>query len=209
MRTNQRPAPAHASGILDRFARRTDGATAVETIFILPIFFAMVFSTIEVGWVFFRTAMVEQAIADSGRKVLTGQAPPSQKVQQDEEGNPLDLLDEDEGRDLGRDEFFWDLCERVQFFGDCLERLSVEVLAFPTMEALLEDQSVITCPNEPGFKFNQMPYDPGSRNSYTIVRACFVVDVYTPGIGIDLRSNPDGTKSLIAIQVRRNEPYKS
>lgn len=201
--------PARRTGLLRRFARRADGATAVETIFILPIFLAMVFSTIEVGWVFFRTAMVEQAVMDSGRKVLTGKAPPSQKILVDEDGNPLTEQEAKDAQDLGRDEFFWDLCERVQFFGDCLDKLAIEVLAFPTMQALLDDQTKITCPNEPGYKFNKMPYDPGSRNSYTVVRACFVVDVYTPGIGLDLRSNPDGTKSLIAVQVRRNEPYKS
>ena len=200
--------PVRASGLLARFARRTDGATAVETIFILPIFLAMVFSTIEVGWVFFRTAMVEQAVMDSGRKILTGKAPPSQKVQPEDDAD-LTLLESEGIQDLGRDEFFWDMCERVQFFGDCLNKLAIEVLAFPTLEALLDDQTTVTCPNEPGYKFNKMPYDPGSRNSYTVVRACFIVDVYTPGIGLDLRQNPDGTRSLIAVQVRRNEPYKT
>ena len=191
--------------LIRRFARRTDGMAAIETAFVLPIFFGLTFATMEASWLFLRTSIIEQSVAASGRRVLTGLAPASQEVQ----GTPDEEAERDGIQDLGRDEFFAELCARVRSFGDCDERLSVEVKAFNTLQELVADQTQMTCPNDTGYKFNKMPYDPGSRNSYTLVRACFVVDAFTPGIGLDLRQNQDGTKSIIATHVRRNEPYKT
>lgn len=196
---------ARKPGLFRRFARRSDGVAAIETALVLPIFFGLVFATMEASWLFFKTSIVEQAVAASGRAVLTGLAPDSQEVQ----GTPQDEADENGVQDLGRDEFYADLCQRVRAFGECRERLSVEVKAYNTLEELVADQTEITCPNAPGYRFNKVPYDPGTRNSYTLVRACFLVDAFTPGLGLDLRQNPDGTKSIIATHVRRNEPYRT
>lgn len=180
---------------LRRFVRRTDGATAIEAIFIIPLFFAMVFSTFEVGTVFYRTSMVELTATDMTRLVLTGRAPKPGAA-----GGTASCS-------AGRECFFDAVCERVSTFGNCDAKLSVEVQSFDTIQEVLDDTTLMTCPNQTGYDPALMDYDPGDRNTYTRVRICYLLDVINPALGLSLQDNTDGTKSVIAVQIRRNEPF--
>lgn len=184
--------------LLRRFGRRTDGVTAIETAFILPIFLGLVGSTFEVGWVFFRTATVEAVASDAARMVMTGRAPQAGAIQ-------------GASCATGSDCFYERICDRVEVFGDCDDHLSVEVRSFETMTEAVAYTTAATCPNSAGYDRSQMEYDPGDRNSYAMVRICFTAKTFNPLIkgGVDLADNEDGTKAIIAVQVRRNEPFLS
>lgn len=181
---------------LYRFRRETDGATAIEAVFIIPIFFALVFSTFEVGYVFFRTAVVETVASDAARMVVTGRAP---------RAGPIAGAACASGSEC----FYNTICGRVEVFGDCDEHLSVEVRSFETMAEASAYTAAAICPNTTGYDRTEMEYDPGDRNSYAMVRICFTARSFNPAVGINLAHNDDGTKSLVAVQIRRNEPYLS
>ena len=59
---------------LRRFARRQDGAAAVEFAFIAVPFLALLFAILETALVFFAGQSLESAVADTGRLIMTGQA---------------------------------------------------------------------------------------------------------------------------------------
>ncbi len=57
-----------------RFARRQEGAAAVEFAFIAAPFLALMFAILETGLVFFAGQTLENAVSDSARLIMTGQA---------------------------------------------------------------------------------------------------------------------------------------
>ena len=60
--------------VLRRFARRQDGAAAIEFAMVAAPFLAMVFAIMETAIVFFAGQALETAAADSARLIMTGQA---------------------------------------------------------------------------------------------------------------------------------------
>lgn len=165
---------------------------------IAPIFFAIVFSVFEVGNVFFRQSVVEQAAHTSARQVRVGKAIAGTYVNEDAaEGECA----------TGRECFWDDVCELVEMFGDCATRLSVEVQQFSSFSDLIANDDVMQCPNSPGYTFDAQPYEPGGANDVIRVRICYLIDTFNPAIGIKLGDNEDGTRSIIAVAIHRNEPY--
>ena len=181
---------------LRALARRTDGATAIEAAMIMPLFFGMVFSTFEIGFFFYRTATIEAVATDAARLVITGRAPQAGTV---------------EGRDCatGSACFYDTICERVDTFGDCQTQLTVEVRSFETMVEAAAYDVAATCANAAGYEKAAMEYDPGDRNAYAMVRICFNVKSFNPMLGLNMAKNDDGTRSVVAVQIRRNEPFLS
>jgi Flp pilus assembly protein TadG len=59
---------------LARFARRQDGAGAVEFAMVALLFFALTFAILETALVFFANQTLQAAAGDSGRLIMTGQA---------------------------------------------------------------------------------------------------------------------------------------
>src|SRR5437016_13647790 len=57
-----------------RFARREDGAAAVEFAMVAAPFLALMFAIMETALVFFASQTLETAVADSARLIMTGQA---------------------------------------------------------------------------------------------------------------------------------------
>ena len=57
-----------------RFARRNDGAAAVEFGMVAAPFLALMFAIMETALVFFASQTLETAVADSARLIMTGQA---------------------------------------------------------------------------------------------------------------------------------------
>ena len=182
--------------IFKRFIQAKDGSVAVEAIFVTPVFFALVCSLIEIGAVFYRTAMIDLAANDMARVVLTGQAPAKGVA-----GAIVGVCD------AGSECFFDQVCERVSVFGDCDDKLSVEVASFDTIGELVTYSSTLECPNAPGYTQAGQPYDPGDRLTYTYVRVCFLIDILNPIVGATFATNDDGTRSIISVAIRRNEPY--
>ena len=183
-------------GTLFRFARDRNGSVAVESAFIIPIFFVMMISLMEVGAYFYRVSMIDSATNEMTRIITTGQAPAVGVA-----GGIAGACAN------GRECFFDRVCDRVEMFGDCDDRLSVEVAAFDTIDEVLSYSATISCPNTPGYSQAGQPYDPGDRNQYIFLRVCFLIEVLNPAIGSTIHTDGATTRSVVAIAIRKNEPY--
>lgn len=60
--------------LLGRFRRNQDGATAVEFGMVAIPFFALMFAIFETGLLFWTTQALEEAVSQTSRRLLTGQA---------------------------------------------------------------------------------------------------------------------------------------
>lgn len=185
--------------LISLFRKKTDGSTAIETAMVAPVFFALTFSTFEVGHVFFKQSIIEEAAYAAARQVRVGQAVAADYVNEDASGDECST---------GRECFYDDVCERVEIFGDCSKYLSIEVRQFASFEEVVAaaDEGM-KCPNNPGYVFDAQPYEPGRRNEVIRVRICYLIRTFNPAIGLNLANNEDGTRSIIAIAIHRNEPY--
>ncbi|EJL27990.1 Flp pilus assembly protein TadG [Caulobacter sp. AP07] len=69
-RPNRSPA---RSGLMRRFARAEDGATAVEFAFVAIPFFGLIFAILELGLVFLVSITLENALMNLDRQIRTGE----------------------------------------------------------------------------------------------------------------------------------------
>jgi hypothetical protein len=175
------------------------GTTAVETALIAPIFCVTVFSCFEVGHVFYKQSVIEQAAHDAARQVRVGRAVAADYVNDTPENGECAS---------GRDCFYEEVCDRVSMFGSCADHLSIEVQQFESFADLVANGGdPMQCPNSPGFDFDAQPYDPGNRNDVIRVRICYLIRTFNPAVGVNLGTNDDGTRSIVAVSIHRNEPY--
>ncbi|MBB4660069.1 TadE/TadG family type IV pilus assembly protein [Parvularcula dongshanensis] len=182
--------------VLKNFARKTDGVTAIESVFIIPVFFALVFSTFEVGYVFFTTAMVEQSTSINARRVKVGRAFKPGLQYNAEPGECQ----------TGMECFFDSICSGLIITSNC-DNLAVEVRRFDSFADIPNDE--MNCRDDEGFKFDEQLYEPGDKNDIIRVRVCYNLQTVNPTVGLNLAQNDDGTRSIIAVQIMRNEPFLS
>lgn len=166
------------------------GAAAVEFALVAPVFFALLFSIFEAGYFFFVSSAVDQAAARAGRLIRTGQA-------------------QDSGAPVTKQDFFDEICEVVKHFGDCNDRLTVEVESFDDFAGLAASLSAPTCRSAGTAAVNAIPYDPGAERQIVRVRICYNHKTINPGLGLDLAQAADGSRELVATIVFRNEPFSS
>ncbi len=168
------------------------GVVAVEFALLAPIFFGMMFSILEVGWVFFTEAVVQRAEKDAIRMIRTGQV---QQISQD--NNP----------DAQRQAVFDKVCRFVSAFGSCEEELAVEVETFDSFKALAESNNDVTCSDNAGYAAGSTSFEPGDEESIVRMRICILYDTLNPLIGISLKSTEGDGNRMIAQHIFRNEPY--
>src|SRR5262245_31085100 len=65
---------SRGAALIQRFARREDGAAAIEFAMVAAPFLALVFAIMETAIIFFAGQVLETAAADSARLIMTGQA---------------------------------------------------------------------------------------------------------------------------------------
>ena len=102
---------------LRRFARRQDGAAAVEFAFIAVPFLALLFAILETALVFFAGQTLEAAVSDSARLVMTGQAQTGVSPTTGTVG-------------FNKTDFKNAVCDRVYGLFDCQSKLYVDVRSY-------------------------------------------------------------------------------
>lgn len=168
----------------DRF-----GSTAVEFAMVAPIFLAIVFSVIEVGWYFFVTNSVQQATANAARLIRTGQA---------------------HSANMSKKAFFDEICDVVDTFGACKKNLTIDIARYESFGALAADLSAPQCrdrddPSIKGAQFKKADY--GGQREIIRVRVCFLYKPVNPGVGLNLAQTEHGERKIIAVEIFRNEPF--
>ena len=167
------------------------GSTAVEFAIVAPIFLMMMFSSFEVGWFYFANSAVDAAVGDAARLIKTGQV-------QRWGGDNDDKLDA----------LYNDICDVVQAFGGCDNKLTIEVKTFNSFAALASDNTPPTCADAPPDQVDAIPFVPGGELAIVRVRVCYIYNTINPAIGMNLSEPGTNHRRLISTMIFRNEPYE-
>lgn len=171
-----------------QFVRCRSGSSAVEFALIAPLFFALTFSIIEAGYFYFVESAVEAANAKASRLIRTGQA---------------------QQNSITREAFYNEICDVVKLFGDCEQRLTVDVARYSTFGELAADTAAPICRDADPAAVAAAPYQAGGARDIVRVRVCYMHKSFNPGLGLNLEKARGGAVKMISTSVFRNEPYDS
>lgn len=170
-----------ARGLARRFRHNRKGSAAVEFAMVAPFFFALLFAIIEVGLFFFAGQVLETAVQDASRLILTRQAQDSKMKQ---------------------DDFRREVCDRGKALFNC-DGVYVDVQNYGgdfTKVSLVP-------PIDKNKNFiDNMKYDIGGPGDIIVVRVFYKWPLFVTGWGFDPSNLADGNRLLMATAAFRNEP---
>jgi len=173
------------------------GSAAVEFAIVAPIFLVMMFSMFEIGWFYFANSVVDASVADAARLIKTGQLQQSSGTAEEHS-----------------DALFEGICDVLDKFGDCNDRLTVEVKKYASFEELSDDTAPATCADAPPGDIDAIEFEPGTESEIVRVRICFLYTTVNPIVGmkhikaVKLGESGGNERRLISIMIFRNEPYE-
>ncbi len=184
------PTPVRsAAGIRSRtrcFRRNARGSAAVEFALVAPLFFALLFATLEFALMFFASQYLETVTQDSARMILTGEA---------------------QGAKFDKAQFKTTLCNRVVALFDCENGVMIDVKAYSSFAAITaEDLAPPIDPDTKNF-IDNMRYEPGGAGEIVMVRVFYQWQLYVIGLGFDISNLAGGKRLLMATAAFRNEPF--
>lgn len=166
-----------------RLMRDRRGASAVEFAFVAAPFFALMFAIIETAAVFFASQVLETAVQDSARKIMTGQA---------------------QAASFTQSQFKQDVCSRIYGLLDCANGIYVDVRKFTTFGNVTLPKPVDASNN---FVSSDFVYQPGGPGDIVVVRLFYLWPVYVSVLGFNLSDVSGGKRLLSASAAFRNEPW--
>jgi Flp pilus assembly protein TadG len=167
-----------------RFARRQDGAVAVEFGLILLPFLALMFGIMETALVFFADQTLETAVADSARLIMTGQA---------------------QTQSLTAATFKNAVCARIYGLFNCSTGVYVNVQTYSSFGSITYTPPLDSNNNLVSSNF---VYQPGGPGDIVVVQLFYQWPIYVSLMNLSNLSNMSGNKRLlIATAAFRNEPY--
>ncbi|HVX98816.1 MAG TPA: TadE/TadG family type IV pilus assembly protein [Pseudorhodoplanes sp.] len=169
---------------VDRFARRNDGAVAVEFALVAAPFLALVFAIIETAVVFFAGQTLETAVADSARLIMTGQAQTAGFTQQ---------------------QFKDQVCSRIYGLFNCSSGVAVDVRTYSSFSSINLSKPIDANGNLDTSKFT---YSPGGPGDIVVVRLYYQWPVYVSLLGLNLADLSGNKRLIVATAAFRNEPYQ-
>ena len=169
-----------------RFARGEDGMAAVEFGIVAVPFFALMFAIIETAMIFFANQILETAVADTARLILTGQAQSASYSQSD---------------------FKNQVCARIYGMFDCAANMQIDVQTYPTFAAITNPKPIDANGNLVTSGFG---YSPGTACSIVVVRLMYPWPVFVSLYSFNKMADMAGNKKLLmATAAFRNEPFGS
>ncbi|RYE94669.1 MAG: pilus assembly protein [Oxalobacteraceae bacterium] len=167
-----------------RLRRDTRGAAAVEFAMVVPLLLALIFSTIEAGWVMLQSIMLDRALDMTVRELRIGSF-----------SNPTQA------------EMRRRVCERAMVLTGCEASLALELIPITNGQASYPTDDV-RCINRSSSIAPVLRFNGGARAEIVFIRACFVVSPLTPGLGLALALSRDesGTIRLVSKSAFINEP---
>jgi Flp pilus assembly protein TadG len=177
-----RAARLRGGAVLRRFARRQEGAAAVEFALVAAPFLALVFAIMESALVFFAGQALETAAADSARLIMTGQAQTQGYTEQ---------------------KFKEAVCAKIVALFNCEVGLKVDVKSYTkfadaNLPKPIDDKGNLTI--SPG-------YNPGGASQITVLRLVYEWPVYVSLAGLNLTDIKGSHRLLMATVVFCNEPF--
>jgi Flp pilus assembly protein TadG len=168
--------------LLRRFARRQEGAAAVEFALVAAPFLALVFAIMETALVFFAGQALETVAADSARLIMTGQA---------------------QTQGLTEQTFKEAVCAKIVALFDCEGELKVDVKSYPKFA-----DAKLSKPIDKGnLDISDFGYNPGGPSQITVLRLVYQWPIYASQLGLNLTDLTGGKRLLMATVVVCNEPF--
>jgi Flp pilus assembly protein TadG len=168
-----------------RFVRDKDGIAAVEFAIVAAPFLALMFAIMETAIVFFASQVLETAVADSARLIMTGQA---------------------QSQGFTQTQFKQAVCAKILGLFDCANGLQIDVKTYSSFSSISNTKPIDANGNLQSSGFG---YTPGNAGDIVVVRLMYQWPIYVSLLGVNSLSNLTGNKRLImATAAFRNEPYQ-
>jgi Flp pilus assembly protein TadG len=169
---------------LGAFRQDRRGSTAVEFAMLALPFLSLVFAIFETSMVHMTSQVLQTAVTEASRKIMTGQA---------QKGN------------FKATDFKAEICKNVKAFFDCANELQIDVQTFANFAAA----TVPPAPIKNGrLDPSGFGYVPGGPNQIVVVRAAIEYKLVVPSMISNTMQNLDGSRLLImASAAFKNEPY--
>jgi Flp pilus assembly protein TadG len=166
------------------FARREDGAAALEFAIIAAPFIALILATIQTALAFFAGQVLESAVADSSRQILTGSA-----------------------QNAGMDQtaFAGAVCGKIQTLFNC-SGLMIDVRTASSFANANTAMPTLTFDGN-GKVTNSWAYQPGNPGDIVVMRVMYQWPVFVGPLGLGLANEANGNLLLMATATFKNEPY--
>lgn len=170
-------------GVARRFARRRDGAVAVEFALIAVPFFLIVLATVQTAIVYMAQQSLETICEQASRNVLTNNASSHASA------------------------FATTVCNQVVALFNC-NNIMINVQSYGTGTSF---SSVSTAAptltfNAQGQVTNTWAYSPGSQGNIVVVQIMYQWPIFLKPFGYNLSNLSNGNRLLVATAVFRNEP---
>ena len=166
-----------------RFARREDGAAAVEFAMVAAPFLALMFAIMETALVFFASQTLETAVADSARLIMTGQA---------------------QSQSFSQAQFKTSVCAKIGGLFDCAGGLQIDVKTYSSF-GLVDNAAPLDANGNLKTNFG---YQPGGPGDIVVVRLMYQWPVYASLLGFNLGDMAGNKRLIMATAAFRNEPYQ-
>jgi Flp pilus assembly protein TadG len=178
--------------LLSIFDRRANaGTAAIEFAMIAPVFFLLIFATIETGMAFLADITLQNAVLVTGRLVRTGQA---------------------QNLNMSQEQFRASLCSQVQYMLSCDSgKLLIDVRAFANFSGAAYPQAL---DGQGNLNPDLNSYDTGAssqalgQNSTVLVRAFYKWPLYTPMFARYFANlNGENVRLISSSMAFKNEPF--
>lgn len=168
-----------------RFARRDDGAAAVEYAMVSLPFLALMLAIVQTAIVFMAQQQLETITEQASRLLLTGQA---QKA------------------GLSQAQFVTDVCNQISALFNC-SKMMVDVQTSSSFSSANTAAPKLTFGSN-GQVTNTWSYQPGDPRSIVVMRVMYQWPLVTGPLSFNLANLSNGNRLLMATAVFENEPYQ-
>ena len=166
------------------FARREDGAAALEFAIVAAPFIALVLATVQTALAFFAGQVLESAVVDSSREILTGSA---------------------QNSGMSQTGFTNAVCGKVQALFSC-GGLMVDVRTASSFASANTSMPTLTY-NGSGAVTNSWSFQPGNPGDIVVMRVMYQWPVFLGPLGLGLSNEFNGKLLLMATATFKNEPF--
>ena len=166
------------------FVRREDGTAALEFAIVAAPFIALILATLQTTLAFFAGQVLESAVVDSSRVILTGAA---------QNGN------------MTQSGFATTVCGKVQALFNC-SKLMIDVQTANSFANANTAMPTLTF-DAKGNVTNNWQFQPGNPGDIVVMRVMYQWPVFLGPLGLSLSNESNGNLLLMATATFKNEPF--
>jgi Flp pilus assembly protein TadG len=168
-----------------RFLRREDAAAALEFALVAAPFIALTLAIVQTSLAFFAGQVLESAVADSSREILTGQV---------------------QSANMTQSGFSQAVCNKIQSLFSC-SGLMVDVRTANSFASANTSMPTLTYDGN-GNVNNAWQFNPGNPGDIVVMRVMYLWPVFTGPLSLNLSNQSNGKLLLMATAVFKNEPFQ-